>query len=900
MIPPRLETIEEIFHAALDCGPDQLDAFLERTCGDDERLRRKVEELLAAHRRAGSFIETPVGALATSIVEDGKRTSLTAHAISNYEILEEIGRGGMGVIYRARQIHSRRIVALKRVVSYHADSRETLERFRREAEAAASLDHPNILPIYDVGHAEDGLPFFSMKYAIGGSLQKAEPTVRNEPRECVRLVAKVARAVQYAHEHGVLHRDLKPGNILLDGHGEPFVTDFGLAKWLDTNTDLTRTLTIFGTPGYIAPEQAKGPSAKLAPTADVYSLGAILFNLFTGRPPFLGEHALAVIQQASEEPAPKLRSFAPVLDRDLETICARCLEREPSARYRSAGDLAVDLERWLEGRPIIARRVAPPVRAWRWSKRNPKLAAATAAALCSAMVAGFLLLLLSHNSLKDQLRIDTTRPVAVNEQVKTIAVLPLKILNANVGDEYLGLGLADTLITQIGRIPEILARPPSAVQKYAGSQKQDPLAAGRELRVEAVLDGTVQRESDKLLVTARLLRVSDGTLLWSGKFDGQFTKLFEVQDSISEGVAKALIQNLSTEDKRLLTKRQTDNPEAYRAYLKGRYFWNKRTPAGLEQSLEYFKQAIDLDPTYGSAYAGLADAYALLVWQDQLPQKDFIAWAKGAATKALEIDETLAEPHATLGFVKFWYDWDFTGAESEFRQAIKLNPDYATARHWYGEFLGLMGHFDDGFKQLKAAQQIDPLSAIINTDLGKLLLLARQPDQAIKQLQKTLELDPEYPLAHLFLALAYNQKGLHEQAIAELEQYANKPDSRTIFKAVLGFVDGQSGRKDEAVSILNQLEERSTTNEYLSPFQIALIYVGLGKKDKAIEWLQTAKRERDPFLMYIRVDPNFDSLRKDPRFVELMKQISVPAQSISGTARSVAVFSTTELSMVRE
>jgi serine/threonine-protein kinase len=876
MIPPRLETIEEIFHAALDCAPGQLSGFLEKTCGHDEHLRRKVEELLVAHRQAGSFIETPVAALATSIVKDRETSSPTAHTISNYEILEEIGRGGMGVIYRARQRHSRRIVALKRIVSYHADSLETLERFRREAEAAASLDHPNILPIYDVGQGEDGLPFFSMKYAIGGSLQKLGVPLRNEPRECVRLVAKVARAVQHAHEHGVLHRDLKPGNILLDGRGEPFVTDFGLAKWLDTSTDLTRTLTIFGTPGYIAPEQAKGPSAKLTPTADVYSLGAILFNLFTGRPPFLGEHALAVIQQAGEEPAPKLRSLAPALDRDLETICARCLEREPKARYRSAGDLATDLERWLEGWPIIARRVAPPVRAWRWSRRNPKLAAAIAAAFCSATLAGFLLLLLSRNGLKGQSHIDTTPPVAASAQAKTIAVLPLKMLNADAGDEYLGLGLADTLITQIGRIPEILARPPSAVQKYAASPTRDPLAAGRELRVETVLDGTVQHEADKLLVTVRLLRVSDGAILWSGKFDRQFTNVFDVQDSISQEVAKALVQNLSTEDKKLLTKRHTDNPEAYRAYLKGRYFWNKRTPAGLKQSLEYFRQAIDLDPTYGSAYAGLADAYALLVWQDQLPQKEFIAWAKGAATKALEIDETLAEPHATLGFAKFWYDWDFTGAESEFRKAIELNPDYATAHHWYGEFLGLMGRFDDGFKELKVAQQIDPLSPIINTDLGKLLLLARQPNQAIEQLKKTLELDPEYPLAHLFLALAYNQKGLHERAIAELKRYASSPESRTIFKATLAFVYAQSGRKAEATSILNELKERSTTDEYLSPFQIALIYEGLGENDNAIEWLQTAKRERDPFLIYIRIDPNFDNLRVDPRFVELMKEIGAP------------------------
>ncbi|MGA7274325.1 MAG: protein kinase [Candidatus Udaeobacter sp.] len=791
--------------------------------------------------------------------------------VGNYEILEEIGRGGMGVIYRARQRHSRRIVALKRMVSYHADSRETRERFRREAEAVASLDHPNILPIYEVGQGEDGLPFFSMKYATGGSLQTAGPALCNQPRECVRLTAKVARAVHYAHERGVLHRDLKPGNILLDSHREPFVTDFGLAKWLDTSTDLTRTLTIFGTPGYIAPEQAKGPSDRLTPAVDVYSLGAILFNLFTGRPPFLGEHALAVVQQGSEKPAPKLRSLTPSLDRDLETICARCLERDPKARYRSANDLAVDLERWLEGRPIIARRVAPPVRTWRWSKRNPKLAIATAVAVCSAAAATFLFF--SQNNPLSQPSLGSRLP-ATSAQVKTVAVLPFRLLNADAADEYLGIGLADTLITQIGRIPEILARPPSAVQKYAESQTQDPLAAGRELRVEAVLDGTVQREADKLRVTARLLRISDGALLWSGKFDEQFTKVFEVHDSISQEVAKALIQNLSNEDRKLLTKRHTDNPEAYRAYLKGRYFWNKRTPAALEQSLGFFRQALDLDPTYASAYAGMADTYALLVWQDELPQKDIVR-AKAAASKALEIDETLAEPHASLGFARFWYDWDFASAESEFRRAIELNPDYATAHHWYGEFLGLMGRFDDGFEELRLAQQIDPLSPIINADLGKLHFLARQPDQAIERLQSTVEIDPDFPLAHLFLALAYNQKGLHDQAIAQLEKQVNRPSSRTIFKATLGFVYAQSGRRAEATSILNELKERISSRQFFSPFEIALVYIGLGENEQALEWLEKAKTEHDPFLIYIKTDPNFDSLRSDSRFADLLHSMGV-------------------------
>src|SRR5881392_2218373 len=298
--------------------------------------------------------------------------------LGNYEILEQIGCGGMGVIYRARQRHSRRIVAVKRVLSYRADSHGALERFRREAQAVASLDHPNILPIYEVSESEDGLPFFSMKFADKGSLRENAASLRGEPRKCVQLMAKVAHAIEYAHSRGVLHRDLKPGNILLNDRGEPLVSDFGLAKLMDGNNDLTRSLTTFGTAGFIAPEQAGHAAVDFSPAADVYSLGAVLFNVLAGRPPFLGSNPVSVIRQAIETQAPKLRSLSSSLDRDLETICARSLERDPKARYQSAGDLAADLERWLDGRPIVARPVSPPARIWRWSQRNPKLVGAAA------------------------------------------------------------------------------------------------------------------------------------------------------------------------------------------------------------------------------------------------------------------------------------------------------------------------------------------------------------------------------------------------------------------------------------------------------------------------------------------------------------------------------------------
>src|SRR6478736_5777040 len=382
-------------------GTVQKEPVLCPQCGSESRVKRGL--CLSCLLSQGLSEET-----STEASQDGKSRNGetledvlgeievrdTDWRLGNYQILEEIGRGGMGVIYRARQRHSRRIVALKRILAYHADSQETLERFRREAEAAAHLDHPNILPIYEVGQGEDELPFFSMKFAAGGSLVEAAETLPGEPRRAAAVMAKVARAVQYAHTRGILHRDLKPANILLDGHGEPLVSDFGLATWLDSVSDLTHSLTIFGTPGYIAPEQANpalAKAAKLTPVADVYSLGAILFDLLTGRPPFLGEHALAVIQQASQNPAPKLRSLVPTLDKDLETICAKCLEREPTARYRSAGALAEDLERWLEGRSILARPVSLPVRLWRWSKRNRMTATMTALSVALATVVGTLI-----------------------------------------------------------------------------------------------------------------------------------------------------------------------------------------------------------------------------------------------------------------------------------------------------------------------------------------------------------------------------------------------------------------------------------------------------------------------------------------------------------------------------
>ncbi|PYL89829.1 MAG: hypothetical protein DMF16_06070, partial [Verrucomicrobia bacterium] len=710
--------------------------------------------------------------------------------VGNYEILEEIGRGGMGVIYRARQRHSRRIVALKRMVSYHADSRETLERFRREAEAAASLDHPNILPIYEVGQGEDGLPFFSMKYAAGGSLQEAGPALRNELRECVRLMAKVGRAVQYAHEHGVLHRDLKPGNILLDGQGEPFVTDFGLAKWLDTSTDLTRTLAIFGTPGYIAPEQAKGPAANLTPTADVYSLGAILFDLFTGRPPFLGEHALAVIQQASEKPAPKLRVVAPTLDRDLETICGRCLEREPQARYRSAGDLAVDLERWLEGRPIIARRVSPPVRAWRWSKRNPMLAAATGAAACSAMAAAFLLF--SHNSLPRQPNVDSKLSTTNSIPAKSVAVLPFENLSRNPDNAYFAEGIQDEILTRLSKIADLKVISRTSTQHYK-SAPRNLAEIARQLGVANILEGSVQKSGNTVRVNVQLIKADTDSHLWADTFDRKLTDTFSVESEVAKSIADQLGAKLTGQEEQVIAGKATDNPEAYDAYLRGLAYSLKpaNTTANSLGAQKYLREAVRLDPKFARAWALLSsvDSVGYLTKTLQ-PTVALREEARQAAETALSLQPNLGEAVLAKGYYYYGCLKDYDTAIRYFEQARQILPNDSRIPESLAYVTRRRGQWERSETYFNEAERLDPRNANLLTQHAVSLMRLRRLPQALRKLDEVLNITPDDVRTVAFKAgIAQAQGDLPRAAALLAPLHPNADDAGTletqVYQAIL-------------------------------------------------------------------------------------------------------------------
>src|SRR5436190_4390837 len=650
--------------------------------------------------------------------------------IGNYQILEEIGRGGMGVIYRARQRHSRRIVALKRILSYHADSQETLARFRREAQAAASLDHPNILPIYEVSECDDGLPFFSMKFAGGGSLLDAAPALRNEPRRSVALVAKVARAVQYAHGQGILHRDLKPGNVLLDGRGEPLVSDFGLAKWLDSSSHLTRTLTIFGTPGYIAPEQVNGSSAGLGPASDIYSLGAILFDLLTGRPPFLGEHALKVIQQAGEKPAPKLRTLVPGLDRDLETICAKCLEREPGARYRSAGALAEDLERWLEGRHIIARPVSSPERSWRWTRRHPVVAGMATL----LMVLGSTVGVMVWNG-------EMARPPAASG----IAVLPFESLSSDKENAFFADGVYDGVSTKLAKVANLKVISHNSVAKYRGARNTQEI--GRALNVAYVLEGSVRREAGRIHLNAQLIDTRTDAHVWAQEYDRDLSDVFTLQSEIAQRIADQLGTEVSAAEKAAIQEPPTTDLVAYDSYLRGKDLisgisWSTRGKEDLMQAVQLLDQAVARDPLYFLAYGELAGAHDRIYFLGFDHTDARLKLSETAIQSLRRLRPESGETHLALAQHFYWAYADYDRAQNELVAARRTLPNESRIPLLSGYIDRRQGHMEKSLDEMKQALELDPRDFSILQQVSLTYQLLHRYKETAATLDRVLAMAP--------------------------------------------------------------------------------------------------------------------------------------------------------------
>ncbi len=848
--------------------------------------------------------------------------------LGNYQILEEIGRGGMGVIYRARQRYSGRIVALKRILSYHRESCATLARFHREAEAAASLDHPNILPIYEVGLSEDALPFFSMKFASGGSLLQARAAFRNEPRLAVNLLAKVARGVEAAHNRGIVHRDLKPGNILLDGRGEPLVSDFGLAKWLDTTSDLTRTLTIFGTPGYIAPEQAESPARNPAPAVDVYSLGAILFELLSGRPPFLGEHAIAVIRQAAELPAPKLRSIAPALDRDLETICARCLERDPVRRYRSAGDLANDLERWLEGRPIIARPVLPPARLWRWSRRNPRLAASLSACLVlgSAVVARQS----QTHRLEDALRSNSAA-------AHSVAVLPFLDLDEIQPNRELASQAAALLRQKMsiyGPSRVLTVKEPPA--RWTGAALQDEIEeTARSTKSRAVFSGTCRRANGKIRISLHL--VSENAVLGDWLIESEPGVATQAIQGFGTPIYKLLDQSTAAafpgEDPAML------NDRARAFFTAGRDLMNRRTISEMDRAIACFEGAIREEPRSISARSFLAMACMgrdLLSAKPELAQRASevgreavrlaprnptaqralcaVLVSYGSYREALEHGFQSIEfgDRSERAFGQIAYTWKALGRPDRailwYKKAKLSQHQPADYDALLGDCLADLGADQEAEQAYKSATTFRPDQPEGWLGLARLRLLAGDADGARDICRAQLLHYPDAPIAKQFAALVEffaRNYGEAQRLYTELER--NDPlgggrdgayGSAVDFRSAKARIKIESGDQVEARALL--LDVLTTTKQKLisapsdaeTLYRLSAVEAMLAKPADSLKDFRTAIDAGWIDYRSTRLDPRFDGVSAIPEFQTILSELAAHVAKLGRQSPAVLTAAT--------
>jgi serine/threonine protein kinase/tetratricopeptide (TPR) repeat protein len=751
-----------------------------------------------------------------------------------YEIVSPLGAGGMGEVYRARDSRLARDVAIKVLPEHMAGNPTALARFEREARAVAALSHPNILAIHDFG-AQEGVVYAVTELLEGETLRARLERAPLGWRKAVDIGVALADGLAAAHAKDITHRDLKPENIFLTSDGRVKILDFGLARaGPATADDQTDPGTVLGTVGYMSPEQVRGEPADAR--SDIFALGCVLYEMVAGQRAFRRPTAPETMTAILNEDPPRVGREAPA---ELERVIAHCLEKSPPQRFQSAHDVA------------FALRAVGPGQAGGLSHT-----VWIAAALAVLLVAAYVYWL--------------KRPA---EAIDSLAVLPFANVGGDPNKEYLSDGITENLINNLSQLPQLRVTARTLAFRYKGPQV-DLQKAGRDLRVRAVLTGRVAERDGALNIQADLVNVDDGSQLWGRQYNRRFTDILTLQEEIAREVSEKLGLKRTVEQQKRLAKRSTENTEAYQAYLKGRYYWNRRTEQTLKRAAEYFQQAIEKDPGYALAYAGLADCYAVYTIFQVEPPRETGPKAHAAATKTLEIDNTLAEAHASLALTKAQYEWDWSGAEREFQRSIDLDPNYPTAHQWYGFYLGATGRAEPAIASIKRAQQLDPLSLIISTTIGFELHLARRYDEAIEQIRKALEMDPSFAVGHWYLGMSYEQKARHGEAIAELQKAFEFSGGNPTELGALGHAYALSGNRQKARQALADLQGL-TKRRYVSPFDTALIYTGLGEKELAFQWLEKAFEDRSWGMVLLKVDPRFDRLRPDPRFGGLLRRMGL-------------------------
>ncbi len=680
----------------------------------------------------------------------------------------------------------------------------------------------------------------------------------------VSIAKQVCEGLAEAHHLGVVHRDLKPQNIMVDEEGNVRIMDFGIARSLKVK-GITGAGVMIGTPEYMSPEQVEGKEADQR--SDIYSLGIILYEMLTGRVPFEGDTPFTIgVKHKSEIPRDP-RELNAQIPLDLSRLVLKCLEKDKAKRYQSAEDLHADLEKVEQGLPaaelVLAERKALTSREITVKFNLRKLILPGIAVLAILVAAGLIFWLVVPQ--KEAVSAQTTPP--------SIAVLPFVDDSPEKSHGYLCEGIPSTLINALNNIQNL--RVPARTSSFSFVGKGiDVQGIGQKLNVDNVLEGSIQVVGDNLRVTASLIKVKDGFRLWNATYDRKLEDVFAIQDEIAQAIVRALKMKLLGEQQERLAKRGTDNMEAYTLYLEGLFYWNKRSGRDLNRAIELFSQAIDKDPNYALAYVGLADSYSLLtVYADARPQ-DVFPRAKTAANKALELDEALAEAHNSLAYVYERYDWNFKAAEAEFKRALELNPNYATGHFWYGELLIYLGRFEEGIREFRRALELDPVSVVINSNLGWALTMAQQYDQALAQLHKTLEMDPNFAMTHLMLGFANLDKKNFQEAVAEMKKARELSGDALYAIGGLGEVYAAAGKIEEAKGILEELKTRSQ-KQYVSPFGMANLHAAMGDLDKAFELLNKAYEERDEQLISVKIHPGWIPFHSDPRYQALLKKMGL-------------------------
>lgn len=826
--------------------------------------------------------------------------------LGRYEIRSHIGTGGMGEIYQAADTELERILALKILPAEFASDPSRMRRFVQEARAASALNHPNILTIYEINH-EGPIPFIATEFIDGITLRKRLKRGHMDMTEAMDTAIQITSALDAAHQAGIVHRDVKPENVMLRKDGYVKVVDFGLARPTERHDVGTEAATlvnteigiIVGTAGYMSPEQARGQ--RVDGRSDIFSLGMVIYEMLAGRSPFVGSTNSDIVASILKEQPPPLTALSPDVPLKLEQMVNRALAKDKEDRYQTAGELLSDLKKLRQELEFEVRKDRPDktdsasVQGVMTAVMPPrKLTAdeprALSTSASTAMVAspdyrgrlakvGVLIVVLALALIA---YLYNVRKV---QAVDSVAVLPFTYTNADQKEalgpegEWLSDGITESIINSLSHVPNLKVIARSSVFRYKG-RELDPQAVGRDLKVRAIVTGRIIQIGDTISVQTELVDVQNQTQLWGEKYRRKVSDVLDLPEDISREISEGLKLELTGDTKKQIAKRYTGNPQAYELYWKGRYHWNQRKPEDIKQAIKYFEEAIKLDPQYALAYTGLADCYVLGNVL-QLPPKQAMPLATDAARKALAIDSQLAEAHTSLAKIKLSYEWDWSGAEAEFKQAIRLNPGYATAHQWYGVYLSEVGRHDESIRERTTAQDLDPLSLSISTGLGRALFWARRYDEAIQHLQGTMLKDQNYADTYWSLGLAYEQKRMYSEAIAafqravELSKTAEFSEGKPEMLAVLGHAYALAGRKTEATAILDQLKNFTTSQRYVSPYAVALIYVALNERDSAFQSLEQAYQERDENFIHLKVDPRLDAIRSDPRFQALLQRVNL-------------------------